>query len=52
MTQLSIFQFANLFAAADPVMHFILLAGILFVLFEVALLLGDLIGSREDGRGR
>lgn len=50
MSQLSIIQIAGLFEVADPVIHFVLLAGIILVLFEVATLLGELLGSRQDGR--
>ena len=47
MTQLSVTQVSLLMEAVDPFMHFVLLAGVLLVLFEVAILLGDLVGTRD-----
>jgi len=52
MTQLSIVQYGYLIDAVDPFLHLVLLSGILLVLLEAAVLLGDLLGSRDrDTRG-
>jgi len=47
MNQLSIAQYGQLIEAIDPFLHFLLLGGILLVLFEGAVLLGDLLGSGD-----
>jgi hypothetical protein len=51
MTQLSIFQYGYLVEAVAPFLHFLLIAGILLVLLEAAVLLGDVLGS-SDPRAR
>ena len=47
MTQLSIAQYGQLIEAIDPLLHILLLGGILLVLLEGAVLLGDLLGSGD-----
>lgn len=47
MLQLSIAQFGYLADVADPLLHLLLLAGIILVIFEVAVFLGNLLGSRD-----
>ena len=47
MTQLSVTQVSLLMGAVDPFMHFVLIAGLVLILFEVVILLGDLVGSRD-----
>ena len=47
MTQMSVNQIGLLMEAVDPFMHVGLLAGLLLVLFELVVLLGDLIGSGD-----
>jgi hypothetical protein len=44
---MSITQVAFLMESTDSIMHVLLLTGVLLVLFEVAVLLGDVIGSRD-----
>jgi hypothetical protein len=51
MTQLSIFQYGYLVDAVSPFLHFLLIGGILLVLLEAAVLLGDVLGS-SDARAR
>ena len=46
MTQLSIAQYVYLVAAIDPFLHLLLLAGILLLLLEALVLLGDVLGLR------
>jgi len=48
MTQLSVMQLAHLVDAVDPFLHIMLLGGILLVLLEAAILLGDVLGSRNQ----
>jgi hypothetical protein len=50
MTQLSIAQYGYLVEALDPMLHFLLVGGILLVLLEGAVLLGDLLGTGERHR--
>lgn len=47
MTQLNIVHYRYLMDAVDPFLHLVLLGGILLVLLEVAVLLGDMLGSRD-----
>jgi hypothetical protein len=50
--QLSIKQIAALMQVVDPFLHMALFAGVVLILFEVAVLLGDLVGSRDrDSHG-
>jgi hypothetical protein len=49
MTQLSVTQLAYLVDAVDPFLRVLLLGGILLVLLEAAILLGDVLGSRNRG---
>ncbi len=52
MTQLNIVQYGFLIDAVDPFLHLVLLGGIFLILLEVAVLLGDLLGSGvRDTRG-
>lgn len=52
MTQLNIAQYGYLVDAVDPFLHLVLLGGILLILLEAAVLLGDLLGSGDrDPRG-
>ena len=52
MTQLNIVQYGYLIDAVDPFLHLVLLGGILLVVLEASVLLGDLLGSRDrDTRG-
>ena len=50
MTQLSIVQYGYLIDAVDPFLHLLLLGGLLLILLEAAVLLGDVLGSA--GRNR
>ena len=47
MTGMSLLQFGTLFEAFDPILHFVLLGGMILILLEVAVLLGDLLGTTE-----
>lgn len=51
MTPSSISQVAFLVEVIDPLMHLVLLGGVLLILMEVAVLLGDLAGSRDRDPG-
>ena len=52
MNQLSIAQYGQLIEAIDPFLHLLLLGGLLLILLEAAVLLGDLLGSGDrDPRG-
>jgi len=52
MTQLNIVQYGLLIDAVDPFLHLLLLGGLLLILLEAAVLLGDLLGSGDrDTRG-